>query len=62
MRVDAFDRGAAMAGRIAQKIDHRLLRLVTHPRPQAFVRVNMYQFERRVVDKPSMQPDKPEVY
>jgi hypothetical protein len=32
-----------MAARIAQKIDYRLLRLVTHLRPRAFVRVNMYQ-------------------
>ena len=44
-KLDSLPDGAmiSMAARIAQKIDHRLLRLVTHLRPRTFVRVNMYQ-------------------
>jgi len=51
-----------MVGRIAQKIDHRLLGLVIHSRPAGvIVQMTMYQFEAKRGDA-RMRPARPGVY
>jgi hypothetical protein len=55
--IDALDRGAAMVGRVAQKIDHRLLGFVIHSRPAGIVvQMTMYQFEAKKRDARMQAP------